>query len=212
MLRTTDGFAGRCGVSFSGGILPFVRLQTARPHTSRIVSNATAFADDMSMPQGYNREYAIAYPIKTTGNIAATARPDIRFTASVSGIGNLDATSEAEFDFTAFGNVFGNIYATSEAELNFTGSIRATGNMAGVMDLGARPSAFDVSQAVWFGTSLDGLTMHKIVEVLVAVAAGKTDIDTSGANPIVTFRNPADTVNRVTATMTGSERTDVTIT
>jgi hypothetical protein len=35
------------------------------------------------------------------------------------------------------------------------------------------------------------------------------DIDTSGANPIVTFRDLGDTADRVTATMTGSERTTV---
>ena len=43
----------------------------------------------------------------------------------------------------------------------------------------------------------------------IAQFAGKTDIDTSGANPIVTFRDLGDTADRVTATMTGSERTTV---
>lgn len=55
---------------------------------------------------------------------------------------------------------------------------------------------------------IDGaVTLKQTLAVLLAVAAGKTDITGS----TVTFRDVADTKNRVSAIMTGSERTSVTL-
>jgi hypothetical protein len=212
MLRTTDGFAGRCGIHTVGGLSPFVTFQAARPNTMRVTSNATCFGADKSLPQGYNREYAISYPLKVSGQIAATITGEGNYTASIGGIGNIAAAMAGEGNFTAFGNVLSNAYAAFVGEGNFVGAARATGNLSALFDLGNRPSAFDVSQQVWFGTSLDGLTMHKIMQVLVAVAAGRTDIDTSGSSPVITFRDLQNTVDRVEATMMGSERSDVIVT
>ena len=53
-------------------------------------------------------------------------------------------------------------------------------------------------------------TLKEALRLMLAVAAGKTDIDTSGANPVVKFRDVNDTKDRITAVMTGSERTTVT--
>ena len=54
-----------------------------------------------------------------------------------------------------------------------------------------------------------GVDLRQVLRLLAAVAVGKTDIDTSGPNPIVTFRDLNDTKDRVTATMSGSERATV---
>ena len=62
-------------------------------------------------------------------------------------------------------------------------------------------------------TILEGtLTAGQVLKILLAVAAGKTDVsDLGNGNATVVFRDYADTKDRVTATMTGSERTAVTL-
>jgi hypothetical protein len=57
-----------------------------------------------------------------------------------------------------------------------------------------------------FNVPIDAdLTFKEALAVIVSVLAGKSDI--SGST--VTFRDVADTKNRVSATMSGSERTAV---
>lgn len=57
-----------------------------------------------------------------------------------------------------------------------------------------------------------GFTVGEILRILAAVAAGKTNItDLGGGNAEVVFRDVGDTKDRVTADMTGSERTTVTL-
>lgn len=212
MLRTTDGFAGRCGLKvFGGQTLPWVYGKTAKQTIGRTIGNGIAFADDMSVPNGYNVEYAIAMPVKTSGQIAARVQAEGANIANLIADGNMSASLEAEGELAANGNVLANGYAAFAGEGDFIADIRAQGNMTAVVDIGARPSAFDVSQAVWFGTTFDGIGANKVMEVLLAVAAGKTNVDTSGASPVVTFRDTSDTIDRVVATMDGSERTNVTI-
>jgi len=59
-----------------------------------------------------------------------------------------------------------------------------------------------------FNETVEGaLSMKEVLRVLLSVAAGKTDI--SGST--VTFRDTTDSTNRVVASMTGSERSTVTL-
>ena len=57
----------------------------------------------------------------------------------------------------------------------------------------------------WTEIIEDGMSAAEIIRVILAVQAGKSDI--SGST--ITFRDQADTKDRVTATMSGSERTAV---
>lgn len=65
----------------------------------------------------------------------------------------------------------------------------------------------DVTGGVLTAPVEGGLTLRDVLRVLLAVAAGKTT--TTGSN--VAFRDQADTKARVAASMTGSQRTTVTI-
>lgn len=57
-----------------------------------------------------------------------------------------------------------------------------------------------------------GITVEETLRILLAVAAGKTTIvDLGGGSASVVFRDTNDTKNRVSAGMTGSERTTVTL-
>lgn len=57
-----------------------------------------------------------------------------------------------------------------------------------------------------------GITVEEVLRILLAVAAGKTAItDLGGGLATVKFRDTNDTKDRLTASMTGSERTTVTL-
>jgi hypothetical protein len=67
----------------------------------------------------------------------------------------------------------------------------------------------DVTGAVLEAPVEAGFSLKQAIRLLLAVAVGKTDIDTSGPDPIIRFRDLNDSKDRITATMTGSERTTV---
>lgn len=67
----------------------------------------------------------------------------------------------------------------------------------------------DVTGAVLEAQIEPGVSLKEAIRLLTAVAAGKTTIDVSGPNPVVTFRDLSDTKDRVEATMIGSERSIV---
>jgi hypothetical protein len=108
-----------------------------------------------------------------------------------------------------------------------------------VVDIAASPSAYDIAQAVWAATAAgfntagtmgeklndagsasnpwtevieSGYTAAEILRLLAAVSFGKTNIvDNGGGSATVTFRDLADTKDRVDADMVGSERQTVTL-
>ena len=69
-------------------------------------------------------------------------------------------------------------------------------------------STANVGDAVLAGIVEGQYTLKQVLQVLAAVAAGKTTIS---AGPTVVFRDLEDSVDRVEADMTGSTRTSVTI-
>jgi hypothetical protein len=64
----------------------------------------------------------------------------------------------------------------------------------------------------WLEVIESGLTAAEVLRIILAVQAGKTNIvDNGGGSATVTFRDVADTKNRVEADMQDSERIDVTL-
>jgi hypothetical protein len=64
----------------------------------------------------------------------------------------------------------------------------------------------------WTEVIESGLTAAEVLRIILAVQAGKTNIvDNGGGSATVTFRDVADTKNRVEADMQDSERIDVTL-
>jgi len=71
----------------------------------------------------------------------------------------------------------------------------------------------DVTGAVLEAKVEGGYSVKDVLAMLAAFAAGKTDItDLGGGNATVVFRNITDTGNKITASVAGSERTNITIT
>jgi hypothetical protein len=86
------------------------------------------------------------------------------------------------------------IVATGSATIQFSN---------GLIQVGINGEASDV----WSALAEGNYTYAQVMQILSAVAAGKTDITGS----TVTFRDINDTADRVVAEMTGSERTTVTL-
>jgi len=64
----------------------------------------------------------------------------------------------------------------------------------------------------WLEVIESGLTAAEVLRIILAVQAGKTNIvDNGGGSATVTFRDVADTKNRVEADMQDSERINVTL-
>ena len=69
----------------------------------------------------------------------------------------------------------------------------------------------DVTGAVLEAQIEPGWTLKQVLRLIASINIGKTDItDLGGGNATVKFRDLNDSKDRVTASMTGSERTSVT--
>lgn len=194
----------------AGGLLAQAPMQGAEAR--RRYFNAAAFGEDTSWPQGYQQTTrAMVPPLLASGQIAARLSLSLDLTAALGGAANMSASIPLDVDMTANANVRSNMSASIALDVDMTATMRAVGNMSAVFDLVGRPSAVDIAQEVWNGFIVeDGMSGADVIRVLLAVAAGKTAITGSGPT-VVTFRDQADTVDRVRAEMTGSERDAVTI-
>lgn len=163
---------------------------------------------DVSLPNGINRETALQMPINTGGRVEATLKGLTTLTGDVYGVGAMSATLIGEGDISPGANTAAMGYATFPGETTLTGDLTAKGKMSATLDAGARPSAFDIAQEI-VGTSADGsVTIGQAFKLLLAVLVGKV----SGAGgSTITFRDVDDTKNRVVANVDANgNRTAVT--
>ena len=167
-------------------------------------------SDYIAFPAGW-RQGALIPPMRD-GGIAAKLTGDADLSAGINGLGDASGavTGTASISVAAYGltglkqaaaNVTGT--GTISAAINGRGSMSATINVSQLTDA-------DVNGAVLDALIEDGVSLKEALRLLLAVAAGKTDINTSGPNPVVTFRDVNDTKDRIVATMSGSERASIT--
>ena len=129
--------------------------------------------------------------------------------ATLKGNGNLRATDIATPTAYARINLGRQLSATNISTPTALATLKGKGRIAAVGRIGVITQD-DVTGAVLEAKVEGNYTLKEALRLMLAVAAGKTDIDTSGANPVVKFRDVNDTKDRITAAMTGSERTTVT--
>ncbi len=145
--------------------------------------------------------------------VSANGTATFTFTQTGALAGALSGTGSATATFTVSTSTLGAIIsAIASGTFSLTGSAtpKALGNLAGDITPFTELSPQNLAAAVWSSVLEAGYTAEELLRLLSAVAAGKTDIDTSGPDPVVTFRDLNDTKDRVTATMNGSERASVT--
>jgi hypothetical protein len=124
-------------------------------------------------------------------------------------------TGASSITFTVGPTTLGAIIdALGTSPVTFVGSatVRATGSLAGDITPFTTLSPENLAQKVWQYVIESGYSAEQIMRVLTSVAAGKSDIVAGGGgSATVTFRDLADTKDRVSAGMTGSERTTITL-
>jgi len=113
---------------------------------------------------------------------------------------------------SASGDLLASINGSAEVLFTTACEIMGIGYVSGLADISARPTAADIAGETW-AIRLDGsYTARDLMQVMAAILAGKTNItDLGGGNATVAFRNVSDTLDKVEATMTGSERTGIDI-
>lgn len=142
--------------------------------------------------------------------VSATGTSSITFSNAGTLAGALSAVGTAAITFSVPTVTLGAVIsamATTALTWSTTGTARATGALEADSNPTVDLSPATLAAAVWAEVLESGLDAADVMRLLLAVAAGKTDI--SGTT--VTFRDQADTKNRVTAEMTGSERTTVVV-
>jgi len=158
-----------------------------------------------------------------SGNLDATASLTIAMLCAMTGNGNLTAdivgVLNASVDFNGSGNLSADIKGIGDMTIDMLGSgnieavIAGYGNMSiDITVTGTGLTTANVGNAVWAELLEGNYTAKQCMELLTAIAAGKTTIvDLGGGLATVTFRDVNDTTNRVVAEMDNSERIDVTL-
>ncbi len=134
-------------------------------------------------------------------------------TASMVGSLQMAANLAGSGDLTAALGLIANVATTLSGSGTVVGGLRGTASLEASITPFTELSPENLAAAVMNSLIEGNYTFKQCVEILTAVAAGKTTIiDLGGGDATVTFRNVSDTVDKVQADMSGSERIDVTIT
>jgi len=165
-----------------------------------------------STPEGYRMPKGpLVYPL-SNGGIASRISNVFDVSSSIVGDGYMISNATVVFTVSGSGDLLASINGEANITIVALCDILGYGYISGNADISARPTAADIA-GEFFATFIDGsYTMRDILKVLAAVAAGKTNItDLGGGNATVEFRDLSDTKNTVSADMTNSERTNVTL-
>lgn len=139
-------------------------------------------------------------------SISLTGSADLIGTALIAG--SVGATLD---NGTPVLTALADIIANSPVNISGSATARADGFMAGDITPYTTLSPENLATAVKNISIETGYTLGDILKILSAVAAGKTTIvDLGGGNATVTFRNLGDSLDRLVADMTGSQRTSIT--
>ena len=142
--------------------------------------------------------------IQGIGTLAALGTAAAAISAAIAGTGSVTPPQLA-------GGIY--IAAAILASGSLSAAVQAPAGIAADILIGASPSASDIAQYVLNDTDpRDLISLREAIRLLTAMAAGKTSIVAGGGGAAtVTFRDIRDTLDRIVATMAGSERTAVTL-
>jgi hypothetical protein len=206
---------------------------------NKIYNNGLAFGMKVGKPYGYNGLNGFLLPVQPGGFIRATLSGNTNFSALISSIANMQATLSGVGTLNPGINAAYNMYCTMIGVGNLTPDLKAKAWMWATMDAGSRPSAFDIAQEIWqaqasqynssgtMGSKVNSsgssgnpwtqvvegsMSTLEAIRIMLSVLIGKTTI-IKGANGSATvkFRNVSDTKDKVTANMTESSRTNITL-
>jgi hypothetical protein len=188
---------------------------------SRSEANFSITGGDLNLAEGRNIDGTTTITFSVPDAqlqlvVSAVGTAAITFTVPDATLaGALEAVGSTSFTITVPNATLGAVIdAVATASFAFSGAGTATayGWLEGDITPFTTLSPENLAASVW-GSLLEGnYTAQDLMKILVAVAAGKTNItDLGGGLATVEFRDLQDTLNRVVADMTNSERTDVTL-
>jgi hypothetical protein len=152
----------------------------------------------------------LAAALSGTGDAAGTATGLGELLAALTGASSMSPTLTGTGAMSADIVVTGTGLSTANVGEAVWSALAAANNTAGTM--GEKLNDAGSASNPWTEVIESGYTASQILSLLAAVAAGKTTItDLGGGDATVVFRNIGDTADAVSADMTGSERTDVTL-
>lgn len=164
----------------------------------------------------------LASTLEGTSTLTAAMSIRIQLSATLAGTSTLTGSMSARIAMSA--TLAGTSTLTSGLSLTvkmasiMAGSSTLTANLKGVARLEAQifvnqsqATVQEIAAGVWAEMLEGNVTAKQCMELLTAIAAGKTTIvDLGGGAATVTFRDINDTVDRVEAEMLNSERITVT--
>lgn len=198
-------------LSIAGGVAAQSDISFELDITSAAGGLIVAAAADLIMT--LTADATIIGKLQAAADLSVSASVVAGLTALGSAIADLSITLDPSATIRALGNVSADI--TSLTELSpenlaaaVWNSIAAAFNDPGTM--GYIMNNIGASSNPWDVVLENGYTAGELMRLLTAVAAGKTTIvDLGGGAATVTFRNLADTIDQVEATMDGSQRTTI---
>lgn len=217
----TSAFTGRDKSAFNNGYA-IVREGGAAWQLSPKaggLSTCNQIAGTGSLSASLTKGINIAANLSGSGSLGTPSLSMIvQMAAALTGTGAITAALQARLQMaaalTGSGSVTAGLSILAQLTSSLSGSGSVTANLKGKLSMSAdiyvnqsQASAEQIAVAVWDAICEGNYSHSDILKILSAVAAGKTDITGS----TVTFRDVNDTANRVTASMTGSERTSVTL-
>jgi hypothetical protein len=164
-------------------------------------------------------------PVEGGGTITVTQDGGLSLQVTLAGDGSIAVTqdgalaltiglaADGAFALTGAGGLSMIVPAEGVASFALSGAANLKGNLSLSGDIVpfTELSPESLANAVWNSLLEGSYTAKGLLRLIAAVNAGKTDItDLGGGSATVTFRDLNDTKTRVTASMTGSERTTVT--
>ena len=173
-----------------------------------VVSAVASLSGSGSLTAAVVGKLEAAAALAGSGNLAGAAGALASLLAGLSGSGAMSAIARADGSMSA--NIRGYSDLTPEGLRDAVWNATATSyDTAGTM--GEKLNDAGSAGNPWATVIDSGYTAGEILAILAAVAAGRTQItDLGGGNATVVFRDLGNTLDRVEADVTGSERTSVT--
>jgi hypothetical protein len=165
-----------------------------------------------SVPAGEYTGTAFILAEKTGNNKSRTPQSSTH-SASLWGTGSIIGSGAGSSDHYAYARLLSSIFALGIAGSGAiaTGILEGETSLVLNVNVSALPTADDNAYATMSQIIENGITMKEAMRLILAVLVGKTDIiDLGGGSATVKFRDTADSKDRVSASMTGSERSSIT--
>lgn len=194
-LNAVSTITGVGGVSATGALI--VSLVAALTGSGAITSaSAVAYLN-------------LAADLAGSGDVAGALTALGNALSDLSGAATVASTISALGELEADIVVTGATLSTANVGAAVWSAIASANNEAGTM--GEKLNDAGSAGNPWATVIESGLTAEEILRVVLAYVAGKTTVDETGADPVVAFRDVADTKDRISATMDGSTRASVTL-